>query len=192
MSLRSTLNVLYWDYVTHGRRLANRGLWAMALYRYGRWVSSLRPSPFKLLFNKSYSLVSVVGPMVTGVFLDRETKVGKQFHIVHPGMVLIHPHAIIGDRVGVMHGVTLGTSPTHPGCPTVGNDVFIGAYATVLGGIKIGDGAKIAANSLVICDVPAGATAIGVPAKVYPAMQAKTSIPMFRPQPNNLMRSASA
>ncbi|MDB5327529.1 MAG: serine O-acetyltransferase [Phycisphaerales bacterium] len=180
MSLRSTLNVLYWDYVTHGRRWANRGLWAMAIYRYGRWVDSLRPSPFKILFNKSYSLLSVFGPVVTGVFLDRATKVGKQLHIVHPGMVLIHPHAQIGDRVGIMHGVTLGTTPAHTGCPTVGDDVFIGAYATVLGGIKIGNGAKIAANSLVICDVPAGATAIGVPAKVYPATPLKPAIPMFR------------
>ena len=74
---------------------------------------------------------------------------------------------------------------------TIGNNVFIGAYATVLGGIKIGDGAKIAANSLVICDVPAGATAIGVPAKVYPAQAAKPAIPLFRPQPATTLKAAN-
>lgn len=180
MSLRSTCQTFYFDYVTHGRRWQNRGLWAMAIYRFGRWVSSLRPSPFKLILDKAYGLISVFGPILTGVALDRETQVGKQLHIVHPGMVLIHPKTVIGDRVGLMHGVTLGTSPTSPGTPTIGNDVFIGAYATILGGVKIGDGAKIAANSLIICDVPAGATAIGVPAKVYPLVTAKPSIPMFR------------
>lgn len=183
MSLRSACTTLYWDYVTHGRRLHNRAVWAMAIYRYGRWVDSLRPSPFRGILNKVYAVLSIVGPTITGVVLDKATKVGRQLHIVHPGMVLIHPQAVIGERVGLMHGVTLGTSPTHPGCPTIGNDVFIGAYATILGGIKIGDGAKIAANSLIICDVPPGATAIGVPAKVYPAVAVKPSIPMFRPQP---------
>ena len=193
MSLRSACKTLYWDYVTHGRRVHNRAVWAMAVYRYGRWVGSLRPSPFKYLLDKAYSGLSVISPVITGVVLDRETQVGKNFHIVHPGMVCIHPHARIGDKVGVMHGVTLGTSPSHTGCPTIGNNVFIGAYATILGGIKIGDGAKIAANSLVICDVPAGATAIGVPAKVYPAagaMPAKPAISPFRPQPTPLRATA--
>ena len=88
--------------------------------------------------------------------------------MIHPGMVCIHPRAVIGDRVGLMHGVTLGTSPTNPGYPTLGNDVFIGAHATILGGVKIGDGSHVAANSLVITDVPANSQAIGVPAKVYP------------------------
>lgn len=178
MSLRSSLNTLYWDYVTHGRNVRNRAVWAMALFRYGRWVDSLRPSPFKPMLNAVYVIVNTIAPIITGVALDRATQVGKQLHIVHPGMVLIHPHAVIGDRVGLMHGVTLGTSPTSPGCPVLGNDVFVGAYATVLGGIKIGDGAKIAANSLVICDVPAGATAIGVPAKIYTATPAKPVTPL--------------
>ena len=191
MSLRSACTTFYWDYVTHGRRWHNRAVWAMALYRYGRWVDSLRPSPFRKILNKIYAVLSVVAPTITGVVLDKATKVGRQLHIVHPGMVLIHPEAVIGERVGLMHGVTLGTSPTHPGCPTIGNDVFIGAYATILGGIKIGDGAKIAANSLVICDVPSGATAIGVPAKVYPATPAKPAVPLFRPQAT-AARAASA
>ncbi len=58
---------------------------------------------------------------------------------------------------------------TDGGVPTIGDDVFIGAGAVVLGAIHIGQGARIAANSLVLTDVPAGAMAIGVPAKIYPA-----------------------
>jgi len=67
----------------------------------------------------------------------------------------------------VMHNVTIGTNMTG-GAPRIGNDVFIGCGATILGEITIGDGVRIASNSLVISDVPAGAMAMGVPAKVYP------------------------
>ena len=65
-----------------------------------------------------------------------------------------------------MHDVTIGTNMDRPGVPRLGNNVFVGAGAKILGGISIGDGARIAANSLVVCDVPAGATAVGVPARV--------------------------
>src|SRR5262249_16975207 len=70
-------------------------------------------------------------------------------------------------RVRILHNVTLGTN-MGPDVPTIGNDVFIGCGASILGKVTIGDGARIAANSLVIADVPPGATAIGVPAKVMP------------------------
>ncbi|MDQ3440671.1 MAG: hypothetical protein M3478_10020, partial [Planctomycetota bacterium] len=66
----------------------------------------------------------------------------------------------------VMHNVTAGTNMTE-GAPTIGNDVFIGCGAVILGDIKIGDGVRIAANSLVVSDVPSGAMAMGVPARVY-------------------------
>ena len=81
-------------------------------------------------------------------------------------MIQIHPSAEIGDRCGIMHGVTLGSDGK--GVPTIGNDVFIGCGATVLGGVKVGDNARIAANSLVISDVPSGSAAMGVPARVTP------------------------
>jgi serine O-acetyltransferase len=104
---------------------------------------------------------------LTGVDLDRTTQVGEALHIVHGGMISIHPDAIIGDRVGIMHGVTLGTN-MGPGAPVIGDDVFIGCQASILGRVKIGNGARIAANSLVITDVPSGAVAVGVPARIGP------------------------
>jgi serine O-acetyltransferase len=116
----------------------------------------------------------------TGIDLDRNTQVGRGLHIVHGGMVHIHPRTVIGDRVGIMHGVTLGTN-MGDGAPVVGSDVFIGCHASVLGGVKIGDGARIAANSLVISDVPPGAVAIGVPARVGPdssALRKNTAPPV--------------
>ena len=161
------------DYRTHGRSLRNRALWAMALYRFGRWSMVLRFAPLRWATGKIYGLCTVFAPVVTGVAIDRRMTVGKGFHIVHPGMVLIHPNATFGDNCGVMHGVTVGAAMNDPaGVPRVGNRVFIGAHATLLGPIAVGDGARIAANSLVVTDVPAGALAIGVPAKVYPQVAA--------------------
>lgn len=168
-SLKKTLQSLREDWATHGRSWRHRGMWGLALFRYGQWVLQLRNGPIKSVLNGVYAAATVFSPIITGVALDRNTQVGRCPHLIHPAMILIHPAAVIGDRVGIMHGVTLGTQPNTAGAPTIGNDVFLGAYATILGPIKIGDGAKIAANSLIVCDVPAGATAIGVPAKVYPA-----------------------
>jgi serine O-acetyltransferase len=157
------------DFVLHGRSWRHRALWALALYRFGQWAMQMRPGPFRWLANKLYGTLSIFSPIVTGVALDRATKIGSGFHIVHPGMILIHPRATIGDRCGIMHGVTIGTSLNGGGgVPHIGDDVFIGAGAVLLGDITIGNGARIAANSLVMTDVPPGAMAIGVPAKIVP------------------------
>jgi len=152
------------DYALH-RPLRNRALWALVVYRFGRWSMQRKFPPWRWLTSKIYGLVSILSEIVTGVIMDRGVQVGKGFHIIHPERVRIHPDVVIGDRVGVMHGVTIGTG-MFPGVPVVGNDVFIGANATIIGKIKIGDGARIAANSLVLCNVPPGAMAIGVPAKI--------------------------
>lgn len=163
------------DFRTHGRSLRNGGFWAMAVYRFGRWSLARSSAPGRWLTSRVYSRLKAVSDLATGVLLERETEVGEGFHIVHTGMISIHPSVVIGRRVGVMHGVTLGTNMGE-GVPKIGDDVFIGCHATILGNVTIGDGARIAANSLVITDVPAGAVAIGVPAKAtrFPVAKAGT------------------
>jgi len=151
------------DYARH-RPLRNRALWALVVYRFGRWSMQRKFPPWRWLTSKIYGFVNIFSEIVTGMIMDRNAQVGKGLHIIHPERVRIHADAVIGDRVGIMHGVTIGTN-MFPGSPTIGNDVFIGVKATIIGKIKIGDGARIAANTLVISDVPPGVTAIGVPAK---------------------------
>jgi serine O-acetyltransferase len=165
------------DYWLYGRDAFNRALWAMAVYRFGQWVDGWRFAPARRLGNKVYGLVFAFTPLLTGVFLDRRTRIGRRFHIVHAGMVCISPNAVFGDDCGVMHGVTVGQNMHNPGVPRFGNNVFVGCHATVLGPITVGDGARIAANSLVFCDVPAGALAMGVPARIYPGMAKLTEPP---------------
>lgn len=157
------------DFRIHGHSLTNGAFWAMVVYRYGAWSLKRRFGPWRWLTSKVYGVLKIISETTTGVLLDRTTKIGKGFHIVHSGMVSIHPNAVFGDRCGVMHGVTIGTNMGDD-VPVIGNDVFIGCNASVLGKVKIGDGARIAANTLVIYDIPPGATAMGVPARVIPSM----------------------
>jgi serine O-acetyltransferase len=152
------------DYVTHGRKWSNLGFWAMVSYRFGRWSAERKFPPWRWLTRRLYGVTYKFCEIVTGVRMDRRVTVGERFHIVQAGMISIHPDVVFGDHCGVMHGVTIGTN-MRPGVPVIGNDVFIGSGASVLGAIRVGDGARIAANSLVISDVPPGAMAIGVPAK---------------------------
>lgn len=141
----------------------------MLVYRFGVWSKNRRFPPWRWLTTVAYVLMNLLVQGGTGIVLERDTKLGEGFHIIHPGLLHIHPDTVIGARVGVMHNVTIGTNMT-PKCPTIGDDVFIGCGASVLGGVKIGDGARISANTLVISDVPAGAVAMGVPAQIYPNM----------------------
>jgi serine O-acetyltransferase len=159
------------DYVLH-RPLRNRALWALVVYRFGRWSLQRKFPPWRWLTSKVYGLLNIASQIVTGTIMERGVRIGKGFHIVHPERVRIHSDVVIGDRVGVMHGVTIGTN-VDGGVPTIGNDVFIGANATIIGRIKVGDGARIAANSLVLANVPPGTVAIGVPAKIMRLPAAK-------------------
>lgn len=93
--------------------------------------------------------------------------IDKTVHFCHSGFgVVINPKAIIKKKVAIQHGVTIGEKYLNSGVPYIEEGVFIGAKATVLGNIRIGRKAKIAAGAVVLCDVPAGCTAVGVPARI--------------------------
>lgn len=86
--------------------------------------------------------------------------------LVHNGLgVVIHGKAVVGAGTKIFQNVTIGGRGGR-GSPIVGHNVSLGCGSCILGGIHIGDGAKIGANAVVVKDVPAGATAVGVPAKI--------------------------
>jgi serine O-acetyltransferase len=153
-------------WVRHGRTLREPGFWAVSTYAIGRAASRSSSLPLRALGSAVYGALSTGLRFVSGIELNREATIGSDLHLVHGWNVKVHPATVIGDRVGLMHDVTLGTTPERPYPPRVGNDVFIGAGARILGDVVVGDGARIAANSVVLSDVPPGATAIGVPARV--------------------------
>lgn len=154
------------DYQRHDRSILNPALWALLNYRFGVWSLNLRFVPLRLLTSKIYGLNMFFILLTSGIRLNREAKIGKDFHLIHSGNIQIHPASVIGDRCGIQQDVTLGSNVERKGAPMIGDDVYIGAGAKILGPVTVGDGARVAANSLVITDVPPGATAIGVPARM--------------------------
>ncbi|HTS55270.1 MAG TPA: serine O-acetyltransferase [Burkholderiales bacterium] len=111
---------------------------------------------------------SHIARWITGIEIHPGAVIGRRFFIDHGMGVVIGETAEIGDDVTLYHGVTLGGTTWHRGKrhPTLGNGVVAGAGAKMLGPIRIGDHAKIGSNAVVVRDVPAGATAVGIPARV--------------------------
>jgi serine O-acetyltransferase len=137
------------------------GFHALLAYRIAHWLKMHRV-PF---FPRA---ISQLARWLTGIEIHPSAKIGTGFFIDHGMGVVIGETAEVGDYVTLFQGVTLGGTGKERGKrhPTLGNHVVVGAGAKILGGIKIGDNVKIGANSVVLKNVPANSTVIGVPARV--------------------------
>ncbi len=137
------------------------GLQAIALHRlaHALWTRGWRYLPRWLSF---------VSRALTQIDIHPGARIGARFFIDHGTGVVIGETAEVGDDVTLYHGVTLGGTSWRAGKrhPTLGHQVVVGAGAKILGPIKVGDGARVAANSVVIEAVPAGATVVGIPGRV--------------------------
>ena len=104
----------------------------------------------------------------TGIEIHPGATIGKRLFIDHGTGVVIGETAIVGNDVTLFHGVTLGGTGKEKGKrhPTIGNNVFIGSGAKVLGNIIIGNNVKIGANAVILKDVPSNVTIVGVPGKI--------------------------
>ena len=104
----------------------------------------------------------------TGVEIHPGAKIGRRLVIDHGMGIVIGETAEVGDDCLIYHGVTLGGTGKDQGKrhPTIGNNVLISTGAKVLGPFKVGDGARIAANAVVLSEVPEDATAVGIPAQI--------------------------
>ena len=119
-------------------------------------------------------IISQTVRFFTGIEIHPGAKIGKNLFIDHGMGVVIGETSEIGDNVTIYHAVTLGgSSPSidserqrhEKRHPTIGNDVVIGSGAQVIGPVNVGNGARIAANAVVVKDVPENATMVGIPAK---------------------------
>ena len=108
-----------------------------------------------------------------GLDVPPSVEIGPGLYVPHPVGTVVMARRI-GARVSLISGITIGMRQTHE-FPTLGDDVFVGAGARILGAITVGDGASIGANAVVLGDVPPGATAVGIPARIkLPKLEVET------------------
>jgi serine O-acetyltransferase len=109
--------------------------------------------------------IAYLSRAVTGVEIHPAARIGERLFIDHGSGVVIGETAVIGDCVTLYQGVTLGGTGFQPGKrhPTLGDNVTVGSGAKLLGPIAVGDGAKVGANTVVVVDIPPGATVVGNP-----------------------------
>jgi len=119
--------------------------------------------------------ISHIARWLTGIEIHPGARIGRRFFIDHGMGVVIGETAEIGDDCTLYHGVTLGGTSWRQGKrhPTLGKGVIVGAGAKILGPILVGDGAKVGSNAVVVKEVPPGATAVGIPARIVDEHAAK-------------------
>lgn len=141
--------------------LLYQGLHALIIYRIAHFLYGVR-----LFFLARW--MSQMARFFTGIEIHPGAKIGHGLFIDHGMGVVIGETSIIGDNVLLYQGVTLGGTGLEKGKrhPTIGNNVVIGTGAKVLGNIIIGDNSYIGANAVVIKDVPANSTVVGVPGRI--------------------------
>ena len=138
------------------------GLHALYLHKLARWfwLHGLRWLG---------RFISQLGRWLTGIEIHPGAKVGRCVFIDHGMGVVIGETAEVGNGCTIYQGVTLGGTSLYRGAkrhPTLGEGVVVGAGAKVLGGFKVGDGARIGSNAVVVKEVPAGATVVGIPGRI--------------------------
>lgn len=141
--------------------LISSGLHAIILHRPAHWL--YQKGAFL-----SARLVSQLARLMTGIEIHPGAKIGRGVLIDHGMGVVIGETAEVGDNCTIYQGVTLGGTGKDKGKrhPTLGNNVTVGCGAKILGPFRVEDGAKVAANAVVLSPLPANSTAVGVPARV--------------------------
>jgi serine O-acetyltransferase len=130
---------------------------AMILYRLMQWSRRWRLVPLEMLFNR-------LNTIFCNCIIGRGADFGPGFVLIHATGIVINGNVRGGSNVYLEHQVTIGAERRHS--PVLGDDVFIGAGAKVLGAVRIGNGARVGANAVVVHDVPAHTTVVGIPARV--------------------------
>lgn len=153
----------HWEIIT-----TYPGVHALLLHRLSHWLWRQR-------FYWCARFSSHLGRWFTGIEIHPGATIGRRVFIDHGMGVVIGETAVIGDDCTLYHGVTLGGTSWNKGKrhPTLESGVVIGAGAKVLGPITIGAGAKIGSNAVVVKDVPANATAVGIPARILEEEKSK-------------------
>jgi serine O-acetyltransferase len=124
-----------------------------------------RRGPWHALMRKIARARHLMWSIITQSDIDPRANLGARLMLPHPNGVVIHEDAVVGDDCMIMQQVTIGMIGEGQ-VPRIGNHVYIGAGAKIIGRVDVGDGARIGANAVVTRDVPTHSTAVGVPAQI--------------------------
>ncbi len=143
------------------------GFWVGAMYRLGSWAHTLPFVP-RVPVMIVYKFLWLPWALILNVSLSARARIGPGLCLIHPRNVYIAAQSEIGENFLVFHEVTLGSGPLPPGWPRIGNGVDVYVGAKLLGGITVGDGAKIGANCVVNRNVAPGSVVVVAPNRVVP------------------------
>ncbi len=172
----STSDISFWqqikeDWIAHGRDWTKPGFRAVAVHRFGVWRMKIQPKLLRAPFSILYWMLFRKIRNTYGIELPYSVELGRRVIIEHQGAIVIHGNCAIADDSIIRQGVTLGNRYLDRplDAPKLGKRVNVGAGAKIFGNVTIGDAANIGANAVILYDVPAGATAVGIPGRIISA-----------------------
>lgn len=156
------------DWIAHERDWTRPGFRAVAVQRFGVWRMTLKSPILRAPMTMLYRALFRKMRNTYGIELPYTVNLGRRVIFEHQHGIVIHGYSTIGDDSIIRQGVTLGNRYLDKpfDAPKLGKRVNVGAGAKILGGVTIGDDACIGANAVVLTDIPAGETAVGIPAKI--------------------------
>jgi serine acetyltransferase len=158
------------DWNAHGRDWTRPGFRAVAIQRFGVWRMGVEPKLLRAPLSVLYRMLFRKVRNHYGIELPFTVKLGRRVVVEHQGDIVVHGYCHIGDDSIIRQGVTLGNRymdrPFE--APHLGCRVNVGAGAKLFGAIHVEDDVNIGANAVVLTDIPAGATAVGIPARILP------------------------
>ncbi len=146
--------------------VGRQGVWASAVYRYGRWIYERPRGLSGVPLKGSYRVLNKAVEVAAGISLPASAQIDGGLYIGHFGQVIVHPETVAGKNLSIGQGVTIGEKGVgHGGVPVIGDDVYVGVGAKILGGLTVGDGVRVGANAVVVKDVGDEETVVGIPAR---------------------------
>ncbi len=144
-----------------------QGIWALLAYRFGRSVRKVKIPIISHLLKFIAFLWFKKIEICTGISIPASAQIGKGLYVGHFSGIILHSDVVMGENCSIGPGVLIGTRGLgNKGVPRIGNNVYIGVGAKVLGGITVGHNVKIGANAVVLKDIPDNSTVVGIPAQI--------------------------
>jgi serine O-acetyltransferase len=165
-----TRHLIYLPKASRGQKLRFAvtvdGIWAAGVYRLGQALKRSKLGPFKPLLRAVHGSLEVALRFFSGIHLDSQAEIAPGFYVGHFGSIYVGPGVRIGRDCNISQMCFISAAENGSGAPVIGNRVYLGAGCKIVGNVRIGDGAAIGANAVVVDDVPANGVVAGVPARL--------------------------